>query len=115
MFLFIIIIIIIIVIIIIIIIFIIIIIVIIIIKIFRVMCLSGHFCNTWLLSNSSFSVLCSENFDVMKLTATWYDEANVDTHPFLISNMEKPKILNGIFFGGNKSSVYKLFLQTIIT
>ena len=93
---------------------IIIIIIIIIIKIFRVMCLSGHFCNTWLLSNSSFSVLCSENFEVVKLTATWYDEANVDIHPFLISNMEKPKILNGIFFGGNKSS-YKLFLQTIIT
>ena len=51
----------------------------------------------------------------MKLAATWYDETNVDIHPFLILNMEKPKILNGIFFGDNKSSLYKLFLQTIIT
>ena len=29
--------------------------------------------------------------------------------------MEKPKILNGIFFGDNNKSLYKLFLQTIIT
>ena len=57
------------------------------------------FCNTRLFSNSSFSALCSENFEVMKLAATRYDETNVDIHPFLISNMEKPKIFNGVFFG----------------
>ena len=87
----------------------------IIIIIVRVMCMSVHFCNTWLFSNSSFSVLCSKNFEVMKLAATRYDETNVDIHPFLILNMEKPKILSGIFFGDNKNSLYKLFLQTIIT
>ena len=58
--------------------------------ILRVMCVSGHFCNTWLFSNSSFSVLCSKNFEVMKLAATRYDETNVDMHLFLILNMEKP-------------------------
>ena len=58
--------------------------------------------------------LCSENFEVMKLAATWYDETNIDIHPFLILNMEKPKIFNGIFLGDN-NSLYKLFLQTIIT
>ena len=79
------------------------------------MCVSGHFCNTQLFSNSSFCVLCSKNFEVMKLAATRYDETNVDIHPFLILNMEKPKILSGIFFGDNKNSLYKLFLQTIIT
>ena len=61
------------------------------------MCMSGHFCNTRLFSNSSFSVLCSKNFEVMKLTATRYDETNVDKHLFLILNMEKPKFLNSIF------------------
>ena len=66
-------------------------------------------------SNFSFSALCSENFEVMKLAATRYDETNVDIHQFLILNMEKPKILSGIFFGDNKNSLYKLFLQTIIT
>ena len=79
------------------------------------MCMSGHFCNTQLFSNFSFSVLCSKNFEVMRLAATRYDETNVDIHPFLILNMEKPKILSGIFFGDNKNSLYKLFLQTIIT
>ena len=79
------------------------------------MCVSGHFSNTRLFSNSSFSVLCSKNFEVMKLAATRYNEANVDMHLFLIVNMEKTKILNSIFFGDNKNSLYKLFLQTIIT
>ena len=51
----------------------------------------------------------------MKLATTRYDETNVDMHLFLILNMEKPKILNSIFFGDNKNSFYKLFLQTIIT
>ena len=69
------------------------------------MCASGHFCNTRLFSNSSFSVLCSKNFEVMKLTATRYDETNVDKHLFLILNMEKPKFLNGIFFGDNNNSL----------
>ena len=32
----------------------------------------------------------------MKLAATRYDETNVDIHPFLILNMEKPKILQTI-------------------
>ena len=50
----------------------------------------------------------------MKLAATRYDETNVDMHLFLILNMEKSKILNSIFFGDNKNSLYKLFLQTII-
>ena len=59
--------------------------------------MSGHFCNTRLFSNFSFSVLCSKNFEVIKLAATRYDETNVDIHPFLILNMEKPKILSGIF------------------
>ena len=90
-------------------------IIIIIIIIIRIMSVSGRFCNSQLFSNSSFSVLCSKNFEVMKLAATRYDETNVDIHPFLILNMEKPKILSGIFFGDNKNSLYKLFLQTIIT
>ena len=60
-------------------------------------------------------VLCSKNCEVMKLAATRYDETIVDMHPFLILNMEKPKILNGIFFGDNNNNLYKLFLQTIIT
>ena len=77
--------------------------------------MSGHFWNTWLFSNSSFSVLCSENFEVMKLAATLYNETNVNIHPFFILNMEKLKILTGIIFGDNKNSLYKLFLQTIIT
>ena len=77
--------------------------------------MSWHFCNTRLFSNFPFSVLCSQNFEVMKLAATWYDETNVDIHPFLKLNIEKPKILSGIFFGDNKNSLYKLFLQTIIT
>ena len=51
----------------------------------------------------------------MKLTATRYDETNVYILPFLILNMEKPKILNGVFFGDNNNSLYKLFLQTINT
>ena len=72
--------------------------------------MSGHFCNRRLFSNFSFSALCSKNFEVMKLAATRYDETNVDIHPFLILNMEKPKILSGIFFGDNKNSLYKLFL-----
>ena len=79
------------------------------------MCMSGHFCNTWLFSNSSFSVLCSKNFEVMKLAATLYNEIKVNMHPFLILNIEKLKILTGIIFGDNKNSLYKLFLQTIIT
>ena len=61
------------------------------------MCVSGHFCNTRLFSNSSFSVLCSKTFEIIKLAATQYDETNVDIHLFLIINMEKPKFLNGIF------------------
>ena len=65
--------------------------------IIRVMCMSGHFCNTRLFLNSSFSGLCSKNFEVMKLSATRHDEMNVDTHSFLILNVEKPKFLNGIF------------------
>ena len=93
----------------------IIIIIIVIIIMIRVMCVSGHFCNTRLFSNPSFSVLCSENFEVMKLAVTRYDETNVDIHPFLILNLEKPKILNDILFDDNKNSLYKLFLQTIIT
>ena len=76
----------------------IIIIIITIIIMIRVMCVSGHFCNTRLFSDSSFSVLCSKNFEVMKLAATLYDETNVDIHPFLTLNREKPKILSGIFF-----------------
>ena len=51
----------------------------------------------------------------MRLAATRYDETNVDIHSFLILNKEKPKILSGIFFGDNKNSLCKLFLQTIIT
>ena len=87
---------------------------IIIIIIIRVMCMGGHFCNTRLFSNFSFSVLCSKNFEVMKLATSRYDETNVDIHPFLILIMENPKILSGIFFGDNKISLYRLFLQTII-
>ena len=78
------------------------------------MCVSGHFSNTRIFPNSSFSVLCSKNFEVMKLAATRYDETNVDIHPFFILNMEKPKIFNDIFFGDNNNSLYKLFLKTII-
>ena len=59
---------------------------------------SRHFCYTRLFSNSSLSVLCSKNFEVMKLAGTRYGGTNVDIHPFLILNMEKPKFLNGIFF-----------------
>ena len=70
---------------------------IIIIIIIRVMCMGGHFCNTRLFSNFSFSVLCSKNFEVMRLAATRYGETNVDIHPFLILNMEKLKILSGLF------------------
>ena len=77
---------------------IVIIIITIIITIIRVMSVSRHFCNTRLFSNSSFSLLCSKNFEVMKLSATRYDETSVDIHPFLISNMEKSKILSSIFF-----------------
>ena len=73
------------------------------------MCVSGRFLN------SSFSVLCSTNLEVMKLAAIRYDEIGVDIHPFLILNMEKSKILSGISVGDNKNSLYKLFLQTIIT
>ena len=29
--------------------------------------------------------------------------------------MDKPNIMNDIFFGDNNNSLYKLFLQTIIT
>ena len=76
---------------------IIIIIIIIIIVIIIVMCMSGHFCNTLLFSNSSFSVLCSKYFEVMKLTATRYNETSVDKHLFLILNTEKLKFLNSIF------------------
>ena len=79
------------------------------------MCMSGDFCNRRLFSNSSFSVLCSKNFEVIKLSTTRYDETNVDIHPFLILNTEKPKISDGVFFSDNKNSLYKLFLQTIIT
>ena len=82
----------------------------------RVICMSGHFCNTRLFSNFSFSALRCKNFEVMKLAATRYDETNVDIHPFLILNMEKPKILNGIFFSVIKKIVctnysYKLLLH----
>ena len=69
------------------------------------MCMSGHFCNTRLFSNFSFSVLCSKKFEVTRLAATRYDETNVDIHPFLILNMEKPKILSGAFFGDNRNIV----------
>ena len=40
----------------------------------------------------------------MKRAATQYNETNVDVHLFLILNMEKPKILNGVFLGDNKNS-----------
>ena len=50
----------------------------------------------------------------MKLAATRDDETNIDIHPFSILNIEKPKILNGIFFGDNNKSLYKLFLQTLL-
>ena len=59
-------------------------------------------------------MLRSENFGIMKLAATRDDETNIDIHPFSILNMEKPKILNGIFFGDNNKSLYKLFLQTLL-
>ena len=72
------------------------------------MCMSGHFCYTRLFSNSPFSVLCSKNFELMKLAGTWYGETNVDIHPFLILNMEKAKFLNAIFLGDNNNSLYKL-------
>ena len=65
--------------------------------IITVMCVSGQFYNRRFFSNSSFSVLCSKNFEVMKLNATRYDETNVDIYSILILNMEKPKFLNGIF------------------
>ena len=76
--------------------------------------MSRHFCNTRIFPNSSFSVLYSKNFEVVKLAATRYGETNVDIHPFFILNMEKPKIFNDIFFGDNDNSLYKLFLKTII-
>ena len=88
--------------------------IIIVVVIIRVMCVSRHFNKTRLFSNSSFSVLYSKNFEVMRLAATRYDETNINMHLFLILNMEKPKILNSIFFGDNKNSLSKLFLQTII-
>ena len=44
----------------------------------------------------------------MKLAGTRYGETNVDIHPFLILNMEKPKFLNGIFLRDNNNSLYKL-------
>ena len=59
-------------------------------------------------------MLRSENFGIMKLAATRDDETNIDIHPFSILNIEKPKILNGIFFGDNNKSLYKLFLQTLL-
>ena len=62
------------------------------------MCVSDHFCNRSLFSISSFSVLCSKSFEVMKFPATWYDESNVDINPFLILNMEKPKIFEWHLF-----------------
>ena len=51
------------------------------------MCVSGHFCNTQLFSNSLLSVLRSKNFEVMKHAATRYDETNVDIHLFSILNI----------------------------
>ena len=51
----------------------------------------------------------------MKLPVKRYDEINIDMHLLFSLNKEKPKILNGIYFGDNKSSLYKLFLQGIIT
>ena len=59
-------------------------------------------------------MLRSENFGIMKLAATRDDETNIDIHPFSILNIEKPKILNSIFFGDNNKSLYKLFLQTLL-
>ena len=59
-------------------------------------------------------MLRSEYFGIMKLAATRDDETNIDIHPFSILNIEKPKILNGIFFGDNNKSLYKLFLQTLL-
>ena len=59
-------------------------------------------------------MLRSENFGIMKLAATRDDETNIDIHPFSILNIEKTKILNGIFFGDNNKSLYKLFLQTLL-
>ena len=76
--------------------------------IISVMCVSGHFCFTRLFPNSSFSVLCSENFEVIKLAGTRYDETNLDIHPLLILNMDKPKFLNGIFLCDDNNSLYKL-------
>ena len=62
-----------------------------------VMCMSGHFCNTRLFSNCSYSVLCSKNVEVMKLAETRYDETNLDIYPFLIINMEKPNFGMALF------------------
>ena len=59
-------------------------------------------------------MLRSENFGIMKLAATRDDETNIDIYPFSILNIEKPKILNGIFFGDNNKSLYKLFLQILL-
>ena len=72
------------------------------------MYVSGHFCNTRPFSSSSFSVLSSKHFEVMKLTATGYDETNVKIHPFLTLNMEKPKFLNDIFLNDNNNNLHKL-------
>ena len=68
-----------------------------IIIIISVMCNSGQFYYTRLFSSSSLSVLCSKNFDVMKLAGTRYGETSVNVHLFLILNMKKPKFLNGHF------------------
>ena len=73
-----------------------------------VMCVSGHFCNTRLFSNCSYSVLCCKNVEVMKLAETRYDETNLDMYPFLIINMEKPKFWNGIILCDNNNNLYKL-------
>ena len=70
--------------------------------------MSGHSCYTQLFSNSPFSVLCFKNFKVMKLAGLRYGETNVDIHPFLILNMEKPRFLNGIFLCDINNSLYKL-------
>ena len=75
---------------------------------YSVMCMSGHFYYTRFFLNSPFSVLCSKNFEVMKLAGTRYGETNVDIHQFLILNMENPNFWHDIFLCDNNNSLYKL-------
>ena len=65
------------------------------------MCMSRYFCYRWFFSNYPCSVLCSKNFEIMKLAGTRCGKTNVDIHPFLILNIEKPKLLNATFLCDN--------------